>query len=628
MILVFTKAHVAGYTRGDGVYVAPHYDRRPDAQPELPFGRPETGGDQVIVFPYASGMSRKRDMNAAVESAAGVGTVIQEISRPGMQLVADAIAAGKPFFVDSGAFPAFRMAMKQGKPEQARLDFDKVFDRYGELADLVKERVAAEHAGPMRALHRGLLMLVAPDIIGDQLGTLELLEKHKAKVHAWIDAGFEVIVPFQRGPLPQSEVFKRVHKLIGAGFVVGIPSAAAALDNDDLRELLSQPYKPDRIHILGAVQSKAMAERMAVIRECYVRDVPGVTADANVMRSKLSEVYGLTGDAKFEKIKDILNRVTPDIWGGMVPTMFKSFPVMVRYPDAGEPTPAQIKSGRYPKGRLDWNGLVIAIENPAGSVRRGVASDGTPWETPILFDYGYVRRSMGVDGDEVDVYAGLHLDAPMVFVVHQRTYGDWERFDEDKCMLGFLSEEDARQAYLACYDDPRFLGPITPMPVAEFVAKVKATREAPSMIKGLTAFAKAHVRDYTRKDGVVVAAHEDRRPAARRRVRDEPPAHNIYADMGGTPAPEPEQAPYWDPATQPPKSWVDPNGNWWFDPFAKVFRPKVGGVSRKPREQTPKEAGAAAAAEPPVVHDAPPRFTRPSEPLLDQALVLFRPPSA
>lgn len=145
-----------------------------------------------------------------------------------------------------------------------------------------------------------------------------------------------------------------------------------------------------------------------------------------------------------------------------------------------KPTPAQAAAGNYKKPRITWQGLEIAIENPAGTVR-----EGNGWRTKMKYDYGYVCRSEAVDGDEVDVYLGPDLDAPTVYVVHQRKYGDWKRYDEDKVMIGFQSEADARAAYLKHYDDPRFLGPITAMPVAEFVAKVRATYEKPAMIKGI-----------------------------------------------------------------------------------------------------------------------------------------------
>lgn len=151
-----------------------------------------------------------------------------------------------------------------------------------------------------------------------------------------------------------------------------------------------------------------------------------------------------------------------------------------------EPTEAQAAAGNYRKPRIRWHGLEIAIENPAGSVRRGKG-----WETKMVCDYGYVCRSEAVDGDEVDVYLGPELEtAPMVYVVHQRKKGspdanEWRDYDEDKVMLGQPSEAAARAAYLKHYDDPRFLGPITAMPVEEFVNKVRETYDKPAMIKAL-----------------------------------------------------------------------------------------------------------------------------------------------
>ena len=145
------------------------------------------------------------------------------------------------------------------------------------------------------------------------------------------------------------------------------------------------------------------------------------------------------------------------------------------------PTPAQAEAGNYPKRKIAWHGLTISIENEAGSVRKG-----NGWRTKMLYPYGYINSTEAVDGDQVDVYLGPDESADTVYVVHQRRYGDWARYDEDKAMLQFESEAAARSAYLKHYDDPRFLGPITAMPVAEFVEKARATNGAPKMIKAIT----------------------------------------------------------------------------------------------------------------------------------------------
>jgi hypothetical protein len=160
------------------------------------------------------------------------------------------------------------------------------------------------------------------------------------------------------------------------------------------------------------------------------------------------------------------------------------------------PTPAQAEAGNYYKPTVHCRGLKIKVENPAGTIRKGKG-----WQTKMVYDYGYIVGSKGVDGDEVDVYLGPSLAfAPMVYVVHQRKAGDWKNYDEDKCMLGFLSEAQARTAYLQHYDDPRFLGPVTTMPFDEFKEKVMNHTGKPTMIKAVPIlFLKAHIPAHTRR---------------------------------------------------------------------------------------------------------------------------------
>lgn len=160
-----------------------------------------------------------------------------------------------------------------------------------------------------------------------------------------------------------------------------------------------------------------------------------------------------------------------------------------------EPSDRQKAAGNYRKKPVNFQGLRISIECPAGTARRGKDPNGHPWMTVMQNDYGYIRRTEGVDGDHVDVYLGPNPEASMAYVVHQRRAGDWEEYDEDKCMLGFDSQADAEAAFLAHYDDPRFLGPVTAMPMEEFKAKVRATFDRPAMVKGMVLFLKAGYRE-------------------------------------------------------------------------------------------------------------------------------------
>jgi hypothetical protein len=154
-------------------------------------------------------------------------------------------------------------------------------------------------------------------------------------------------------------------------------------------------------------------------------------------------------------------------------------------PTAAKASEAQLEAGNYRKKHIRFQGLEIAIENPAGSTRSGTDRTGKKWKITMVCDYGYIKGSMGVDGDHVDCYVGPDEEADTAYVVHQRKVGRWDEFDEDKVMLGFPSEKAAKEAYLKHYDDPRFLGPITAMPMEEFKKKALATKDKPKMIKAI-----------------------------------------------------------------------------------------------------------------------------------------------
>lgn len=130
------------------------------------------------------------------------------------------------------------------------------------------------------------------------------------------------------------------------------------------------------------------------------------------------------------------------------------------------------------QGHTEHQGLPIAIENRAGSVRKGVDPDGKPWSTTFKHPYGYIKGTKGKDGEEIDVYVGPHEDAPKAHVIHQRKL-DGSGHDEDKVMLGFKSRAEARKAYLDHYNKvgPKLLGPISTMTVDELKRKLEEKRE-------------------------------------------------------------------------------------------------------------------------------------------------------
>ena len=117
------------------------------------------------------------------------------------------------------------------------------------------------------------------------------------------------------------------------------------------------------------------------------------------------------------------------------------------------PTEKQKETGNYKKGHVQVGTFNITIENPKGSVRSGIDTEGNKWETTMQNTYGYIRGTEGVDGDHIDVFLSDDIDGwngRKVFVVDQ--YNEDGTFDEHKVMLGFNEADAAEAAYFANYD--------------------------------------------------------------------------------------------------------------------------------------------------------------------------------
>jgi hypothetical protein len=135
-----------------------------------------------------------------------------------------------------------------------------------------------------------------------------------------------------------------------------------------------------------------------------------------------------------------------------------------------EPTPAQAEAGNYRKRHVTWNGLDIAIETEAGQERTGIGPNNAPWSVTLQHPYGYIKRTEGADGEQVDVYLGPHPQSPHVYIVDQIDPATGA-FDEHKALIGFPDEVSARAAYAAGFSDnlgPARLGALRAVTVPEF----------------------------------------------------------------------------------------------------------------------------------------------------------------
>lgn len=146
--------------------------------------------------------------------------------------------------------------------------------------------------------------------------------------------------------------------------------------------------------------------------------------------------------------------------------------------DLPQPTDAQKEAGNYAKGHVSVHGLDITIENPQGSTRSGKREDGSTWSHEMSDHYGYIKRTVGADDEQIDVYVGPNPESPYVFVVDQLNQKDGS-FDEHKIMLGFAGKISAVRAYKSNFDKGWKVGPVTSMSIDQFKEWLKGDTSKP-----------------------------------------------------------------------------------------------------------------------------------------------------
>jgi hypothetical protein len=110
--------------------------------------------------------------------------------------------------------------------------------------------------------------------------------------------------------------------------------------------------------------------------------------------------------------------------------------------------------------RIMYQNIPIAIENDEGSIRKWKNEKGESGKVQIFYKYGFIEGTKGVDNEEIDCFIGHNPYAPNVYVIRLGK----DDFEE-KIMFGFDSQESARDAFLAHYQDQEYLGEIIEMPM-------------------------------------------------------------------------------------------------------------------------------------------------------------------
>lgn len=213
---------------------------------------------------FHSGASALSDFKGYTMANKSVGVQINVCSKAVKQLILAYNTCNGRIFVDNGSFSACR------KGEQ--IDFNKVLRDYFELV----EKAEKPH----------LLTLVAPDRVGNQQATLDLLAKYQKELYQLICLGVDLIIPIQLGNLSLAEAYKQIVNIMQTkAFRVGLPSNAKAVTLENILEFVASE-QPKKIHLLGLRSTKFnsfLSQITGIAPQTHV------SADATTLRSKLKK---------------------------------------------------------------------------------------------------------------------------------------------------------------------------------------------------------------------------------------------------------------------------------------------------------------------------------------------------
>jgi hypothetical protein len=266
---------------------------------------PTAAPEPAEITNYFSGANRLGDMKGHIQAGVPIGVEISELSKNGEALLIDYLKEGGQVFIDSGAFGA----QKKG----IQVNWPAVLKNYKRIADAAGD--GAKN-----------LVVVAPDVIGDPLATINMTGKYKRELNVLAEQGVGIILPVHRPPAPGKlrDIWANMIGSLDEGNraqgIAGFPSQHKnpdRLNPEDYADIFKAFYPPKRVHLLG-ISPKAddFSERTAELR----RLDPNIEiiADANRLRAQAGrtlkpEIYAAAaarkaneGQAKpIEEYKDL-----------------------------------------------------------------------------------------------------------------------------------------------------------------------------------------------------------------------------------------------------------------------------------------------------------------------------------
>ncbi|QGM46133.1 PLxRFG domain-containing protein [Methylocystis heyeri] len=194
-------------------------------------------------------------------------------------------------------------------------------------------------------------------------------------------------------------------------------------------------------------EAKAQREKTAQDRAALPPTEGGIAGESKAGTFKVETVKrrSVTPPGKAKVLDAIKAKTEPKLEG-------KEGVARARLDVNTNPTEAQKRAGNYAKGHVKFEEHPVAIENPKGSERSGVDTNGEPWSHTMPTDYGYIKGTKGHDKDAVDAFIGPHGETGKAYVINQRDLSTGA-LDEHKVVFGTRSVAEAKALYDKSFGD-------------------------------------------------------------------------------------------------------------------------------------------------------------------------------
>lgn len=97
------------------------------------------------------------------------------------------------------------------------------------------------------------------------------------------------------------------------------------------------------------------------------------------------------------------------------------------------------------KFKTEFQGIPIHVDRPKGFVMKGTDESGKEWKRRYKYDYGFIPKTKGGDGEGLDVFLGPKKKATESYwAIQKKPDGT---FDEYKIFLGFDNRDQAMAVY-------------------------------------------------------------------------------------------------------------------------------------------------------------------------------------